>query len=345
MLTRVDVLVVGLGPAGASAAQAAAAAGASVLAVDRRAQPGLPVQCAELVPEPVLALCPEARGSTVQRVTGIDSRHGVAAAAAPFAGWMLDRARLDRSLVEGARQRGAAIRFGCSARPAADGTVRLSDGSGIGAAAIVAADGPASSFASAADARQPAFLHTRQLRVHLRGPLDRAHILLRQAFGGGYAWLFPRGGEGNLGLGVEATARRSLAARLQALTRALRRRGLVAGSSGPPTGGAIPVGGLRVADRCLAGVPVLLAGDAAALTHPISGAGIAAALESGRLAGAAAAAVAAGRAAAADDYADEVRDVFGPAHARALARRGRRLAAGEIRPTWIGFPDYWEAAA
>ena len=345
MLTRVDVLVVGLGPAGATAASAAAAAGARVLAVDRRARPGLPVQCAELVPEPVLALCAAARASTVQRVTGIDSRYGMTAATAPFAGWMLDRARLDRSLVEGARQRGAAIRFGCSARPAADGTVVLSDGSAIRAAATVAADGPASAFASAADAPEPAFLHTRQLRVHLNSPLDRAQILLRRAFGGGYAWLFPRDGEGNLGLGVEATARRSLAARLQAVTRALRRRGFVTDSAGRPTGGAIPVGGVRVASRHLAGVPVLLAGDAAALTHPISGAGIAAALESGRLAGEAAAAVAAGRPEAGDDYADELRDVFGPAHARALARRARRLAGDGLRSTWIGFPDYWEAAA
>ena len=37
MLREVDVLVVGLGPAGASAALVAAATGARVLAVDRRA--------------------------------------------------------------------------------------------------------------------------------------------------------------------------------------------------------------------------------------------------------------------------------------------------------------------
>ena len=48
---NVDVLVVGLGPAGSSAAGQAAARGLSVLAVDSRKQVGQPVQCAEFVPK------------------------------------------------------------------------------------------------------------------------------------------------------------------------------------------------------------------------------------------------------------------------------------------------------
>ena len=344
MLTRVDVLVVGLGPAGASAALAAAAAGAKVLAVDRRARPGIPVQCAELVADPVIALCPEARASIVQRIMGLDSRHGTATVTAPFAGWMLDRAALDRALAAAATAEGATVRFGCSALPAADGTVRMSDGQIVRAAAIVAADGPASALARAAGADRPTLLHARQLRVRLSRPLGRASILLRPRFGGGYGWLFARADEANLGLGLETAARRSLPGRLRAVAAALQRRGVI-GALGASTGGAIPVGGMRDAARRLGGTPVLLAGDAAALTHPISGAGIAAALESGRLAGEAAAAVAAGYARAADDYAEELRDVFGPAHERALARRARRLAGGALRPTWIGFPEYWDQAA
>ena len=50
LVQSVDVLVVGLGPAGASAAIAAAKAGCSVVAIERNAEPGLPVQCAEFVP-------------------------------------------------------------------------------------------------------------------------------------------------------------------------------------------------------------------------------------------------------------------------------------------------------
>ena len=293
MLREVDVLVVGLGPAGASAALAAAATGARVLAVDRRAQPGIPMQCAELVADPVLVLCPQARASMVQRVTGLESREPSSSVIAPFAGWMLDRAVLDRALVAAAGTSGAEVRFGCGARPAADCTILTGDGQLVRTAAIVAADGPASAFARAAGADRPTLLHARQLRVRLSRPLERALILLRPRFGGGYGWLFPRVGEANLGLGVEAAERRNLSTRLRALAFALRRRGVI-GALGASTGGAIPVGGMRDAARRLDGTPVLLAGDAAALTHPISGAGIAAALESGRLAGHAAAAVAAG---------------------------------------------------
>ena len=39
---RADVIILGLGPAGASAAAAAARAGSSVIAIDRRREPGRP---------------------------------------------------------------------------------------------------------------------------------------------------------------------------------------------------------------------------------------------------------------------------------------------------------------
>ncbi|MFN3869758.1 MAG: FAD-dependent oxidoreductase, partial [Hyphomicrobiaceae bacterium] len=45
-----DVLVIGLGPAGACAAAEAARAGARVVGIDRKTSAGLPVQCAEFVP-------------------------------------------------------------------------------------------------------------------------------------------------------------------------------------------------------------------------------------------------------------------------------------------------------
>ena len=44
------VLVIGLGPAGASAAAEAARRGCRVLAIDRKREAGRPVQCAEFVP-------------------------------------------------------------------------------------------------------------------------------------------------------------------------------------------------------------------------------------------------------------------------------------------------------
>ena len=51
MTNSYDIVVIGAGPAGASAAQAAAQRGAKVLMIDRRQRIGVPVQCAEFVPQ------------------------------------------------------------------------------------------------------------------------------------------------------------------------------------------------------------------------------------------------------------------------------------------------------
>jgi flavin-dependent dehydrogenase len=114
------------------------------------------------------------------------------------------------------------------------------------------------------------------------------------------------------------------------------------------TGGPIPVGGLR--ERLAVG-NVLFAGDAAGLTHPVTGAGIAAAVISGEAAGAAAARSLAGDTAALAGYEEDVRDQFETALARAVARRRwmmNRLAGAHADATqrrgWIAFPEYFEAA-
>ena len=49
-----DVLVVGMGPGGSTAARFAAMNGAKVIGIDKRAEIGTPVQCAEAVSEGIL---------------------------------------------------------------------------------------------------------------------------------------------------------------------------------------------------------------------------------------------------------------------------------------------------
>ena len=66
-----DVLVVGAGPAGTSAAYTAVGTGAEVVVVERRSSVGLPVQCAEYIPAQLLEKVGQERGFVVQRLRGM----------------------------------------------------------------------------------------------------------------------------------------------------------------------------------------------------------------------------------------------------------------------------------
>jgi flavin-dependent dehydrogenase len=92
-------------------------------------------------------------------------------------------------------------------------------------------------------------------------------------------------------------------------------------------------------------VAVLLAGDAAGLANPVTGAGIAAAVQSGSLAGDAAALFLGGHGVALADYAQELDALFGASLARALYRREELLRAtpspAALRRGWIAYPEYW----
>jgi len=118
------------------------------------------------------------------------------------------------------------------------------------------------------------------------------------------------------------------------------------------TGGAIPVGGMLTVFSWFCETPVLLAGDAAGLTNPVTGAGITSAVVSGDLAGQAAADWLHGNETAFKDYTEELRDLFGTALDRALRRRNEILEqyVGEknpspaaLRRSWIAYPEYWAA--
>ena len=58
MVIKCDVLVVGAGPAGSSAARAAAEAGAKTIFIDKKKEIGVPVQCAEAIGEYLIPFLP-----------------------------------------------------------------------------------------------------------------------------------------------------------------------------------------------------------------------------------------------------------------------------------------------
>ena len=342
-----DVLVVGLGPAGAAAALAAARAGARVVAIERNSAPGLPVQCAEFVPDPVFDDAPQTRGAQVQPIGRMITQ---VEAEAPditpgFRGQMIDRARFDQALISAARAAGASCRFGVAVQGLGPDGVVLADGATLHPRIIIGADGPLSLVGRATGCVNKDLVHTRQITVDLLQPHDATDIFLRTGFPGGYGWLFPKGGVCNLGLGVDPPNRHHLKPLLAGLHGELAAAGRVGLAVHRATGGLIPVGGIVGLQARLGAVPVFLAGDAAGLTHPVTGAGIASAVVSGRMAGAAAAALLAGQTDAGDDYEEEIRAIYEPSLARALIRRRDLLHSvpgpQALRAGWIAYPDYW----
>lgn len=349
-MKSVDVLVVGLGPAGASAAAEAARRGAAVLAIERKAVAGVPVQCAEFVP---VLLDQEVRGLGAMTKQAIRTMTTAVAAAAPdampgFRGRMIDRAAFDAELAARAAAAGADCRYGVRLhRMGRDGMAVLSDGTRIVARCVVGADGPRSAVGRAIGTVNRDLVETRQIAVALTQSSEATDIFLDADIVGGYGWLFPRGTVANLGVGAVPAERRHLKRLLDRLHRSLVAAGRVGVEILGRTGGQIPVGGMVGPVGRLGPCHVMLVGDAAGLAHPVTGAGIAAAVQSGRLAGAAAAS---GANSAMQVYAEEICDLFGPALARARRRRcelldcyasGRRPSVSELRRGWIAYPEYW----
>ena len=346
-----DVLVIGLGPAGSSAAAAAARAGLTVIAVERKKVVGIPVQCAEFIPLPLSSYArDEVRAQPIAGMaTFLPSG---ARAERAFGGLMIRRDRFDQALAREAESCGALLWSDAALREidAAAQVARISTASGlreVGYRMLVAADGPLSSVAACLGLPRLPVVTTRQYTVPLLKPLRDTDIWLSPRYPGGYAWLFPKGSVANLGLGLDPALEDDMKAPLDALHATLVRDGRVGAEVLLRTGGPIPVGGLR--ERIVEG-RALFAGDAAGFTHPITGAGIAPAVASGERAGAAAARALSGESRALAEYEQEMREEFGPALERALAAR-RRMADkwntpaaqqdAEHRRGWIAFPEYF----
>ncbi len=350
-----DVLIVGLGPAGAAAARAVATTGRRVLAIDRKIRAGEPVQCAEFVPTMLSNSVGAIGAAGCQRILEMQT---FVEDEAPdrqenFPGVMVDRAKFDRHLVEQASDAGAMCRFDTTlTRIGTDGRVQFNNGQSVNPKVIIGADGPRSRVATAIGAGKPDLVMARQITVPLCESHFATDIFLSADYQGGYAWLFPRGTVANLGLGVAPTVRDRLKPLLQNLHQSLVAEGRVGPEIVSTTGGAIPVGGMRKPNGRLERCLVFLCGDALGLTNPITGAGISSAVLSGTLAGECAANWLSGNEDAAADYAEELDDLFGAALARAVRRRKGILSSynensgpsrRDLRSGWIAYPDYWAA--
>jgi len=350
----VDVLIIGLGPAGGSAMLAAASKGLNVVAVERKSVIGKPVQCAEFIPVPISPYC-TAPDIISQSVSGmITTLPSGAKANAAMQGLIINRACFDESLVTRSLAQGASyymdshlLSVNTSQRIALVKTpLGLQQ---IQYQFIIAADGPCSRVAKLMGLPALEVIKTQQYTVPLIKPLTDTYVWLSKALPGGYAWLFPKQDKAHVGVGAVGGCH--LKYQLQRLHEQLTVQGFVSANVVARTGGKIPVSGIRstlVKDR------VLFVGDAAGLTHPITGAGIASAVASGDMAGNAVAdALHSGDETPLMDYAEEVQELYGPAYSRALLKRRyllqqlqqniqREPQESLFRSSWIGFKSYYQ---
>ena len=282
-----DVVVVGAGPAGGSAARTAAEAGASVVLLEKAALPRYKRCGGGLIgpSQAALAGVDVPVRDTVGRIT---FTHGggrrFTRSAEPFLPMVL-RSELDLRLVEAAEAAGAQVRTGVTvgAYGEEDGVVTLGTSTGpVWARAVVAADGSASRASAYVGVECDQVDIGLECEVPSPGGWD-GHVLLDWGpVPGSYGWVFPKGD--TLTVGVIGSREQGEAMRDYY-------RSFVA-SLGLDLATAVHDGGhltrVRAPGSPLQRGQVLVAGEAGGLLEPWTREGISFALRSGRLAGLAA---------------------------------------------------------
>lgn len=345
-----DILVVGAGPAGASAAAAAARLNLRVLMVERRDVVGLPVQCAEYIPAQLLGELNLDRDTIAQPVRGMKTfLAGREIKETPSQGFIIHRDKFDQALVQAACNSDAQLMLKTKAvsRNGNDVVIQTKGGppATIAAKIIIGADGPLSTVAKWIDAANQDLISAVQVRVPLKHRLEFAEVYFSKDLYGGYAWLFPKGDQANLGLGMKKKGDKPppLARLLKDFTSKCAHAGKI---DATPTGlvsGWIPAGPVAPVVQC----NVLLVGDAAGHTHPITGAGIFPAVTAGGMAGTwAARAIAANDINLLSSYEVEYRDLFGDSMQRAVSRRQLMESRWDdldniLKKCWVAFREYY----
>lgn len=306
---KVDLLVVGAGPAGAAAAVHAARAGLDTLVVDRAAFPrdkccGDGLTTLALRELERIGFTPEAAPSwrtvasaTVRSPSGREQTFPLPADGAYAA--VVRRTDLDAALVELARAAGARVADGCGLTGAAvsdGGRTITADIEGLGpvtARWAIGADGMWSPLRKALGCDPPGYRgewHAFRQYFGNVGPeaAEEMFVWFEADLLPAYAWSFPLpGGRANVGFGIRRNGRLRVGdmGRIWSdlLTRPHLRRvlGPDAEPESPHRSWPIPA---RIGRVALTGPRTLFAGDAAAATDPMTGEGIGQALVTGRLA-------------------------------------------------------------
>ncbi|MGO9386414.1 MAG: geranylgeranyl reductase family protein [Methanobacterium sp.] len=305
MSIKTDILVIGAGPAGSSAAKHAALNGAKVLMIDKKSEIGSPKRCAEGVSKEglkALGIEPHCRW-IAKELTGVKfiSPNGTSVwlneerVKLPEAGYILERKIFDKHMAMNAARAGVEIMVKTIAtglRRTEEGlivTAECMDQSfEINAKIVIAADGPESRvgrWAGLKTTLKPKNMES-CAQFEMAGVEMEDSNSIEFYFGsvapGGYAWIFPKGDDiANVGLGIITTQTDKTA--YQHLQEFVNNNPSTKNAQPVELNiGGDPVGGML---KKLVTDNLVLVGDAASQVSPLTGGGIISAMKAGVFAG------------------------------------------------------------
>lgn len=299
MRKEYDVIVVGGGPAGSTAARFAKTATNTVAIFERDREIGIPVRCAEATSIPDLErfvkIDPRWVATTITKARLISPSDQKVWLNLPNDGVILNRRLFDNGLAEIAATQGVEIFTKANVyKIVSDGEqhwevfVRHLDRDYIvKSKIIIAADGVESRIARFAGIRTQTVLKDIESCAQvLLGNLDVAENQIDFYFSsrwapGGYAWVFPKGNRtANVGLGVNGAYYKRRSA-IEYLDDFINEKFPEAARLTTVAGG-VPV---AKSLKKIASDGLLIVGDAARQVNPVTGGGILAAITAGKIAG------------------------------------------------------------
>ncbi|WP_321429105.1 NAD(P)/FAD-dependent oxidoreductase [uncultured Methanolobus sp.] len=304
MKSEYDVVVIGAGPAGSITAKTVAKKGLSVLLIEKRQEIGDPVRCAEGVSKVWLRkhiepdhrwICADVKGSRIYTPDGtmIEMAEEIAGGEV---GYVLERKIFDRALAYEASKAGAEVMVKTRATGLIieNGFVKgvnvshLGQSYDIKAKIVVGADGVESKvgrWAGIDTAIKPIDIETCAQYLMSGTGIDQDYCyfyLGNEIAPAGYVWIFPKGnGMANVGIGILGNKSGNGKHAIDYLNDFVSKNYPDAKILELDVGG-VPVSGSI--EKTIAN-GLMLVGDAARQSDPITGGGIVNAMETGKIAG------------------------------------------------------------
>jgi len=388
MIQKCDVLIIGAGPAGASLALYLAEEGIGAILIDKKAEIDNPVRCAEYVPAAISRLFDGSISGISCSVANMDTYidYGYAnTISSP--GFMLDRPVFMKSLINNFTENGGRFLPGtravffdelqgvCSKQDIqqkgwqnndsgmVSTTIQGPNGkrSAVKSKIVVGADGPNSIVGKYIGSTNSNYFPGLGENIPVEAKdKKRTLIFFSPGIKGGYGWLFPKKDSINLGIGCQIPGKKlDLKALYNSFKRKVVSMGLLKSTgdlipAGEMAAGLIPSSGIL--KRIVSG-SFILAGDAAGLTNPITGAGIYNAVFSAKIiSGIIRRTLEAGDPGLLAMIEEEYKNTFGISLGRAVKKRKilisewkSAVGSGDkksfeklIKQCWVSFKPYWK---